>query len=264
MVDFAARRRAPRRSARCRGPGRAGERRPRRAGPAAPAVGRGSPRRSTAACRPTAGEARRPGLHPACRPTAAAPRRADAQGVARPCRRSRPEVATGRRAGCWTTTRAFSGPLLDRIDITMQSRPVEVKTMTELNQRRLPSSHYRDRVEAARKRRGESFLRHPRRAHQRADDAEDSSPRTARSTPARRSCSSRPSTSSACRRARTTASGSCRAPGPTSRAAPTCREQDLTFAIGCRVINRRQDFVLVLDQPHVPGKGLMRHALSCG
>lgn len=56
----------------------------------------------------------------------------------------------------------ISGPLLDRIDITLQSRPVEVKTMTELSLRRLPSSHYRERVEAARERQAHRFADTPR------------------------------------------------------------------------------------------------------
>ncbi|MBL8919626.1 MAG: YifB family Mg chelatase-like AAA ATPase [Myxococcaceae bacterium] len=50
-----------------------------------------------------------------------------------------------------------SGPLLDRIDITLQSRPVEVKTMTELSQKRRPSAYFRDRVEAARERQTHRF-----------------------------------------------------------------------------------------------------------
>lgn len=55
----------------------------------------------------------------------------------------------------------ISGPLLDRIDITLQSRPVEVKTMSELSLRRLPSAHYRARVEAARDRQAHRFADSP-------------------------------------------------------------------------------------------------------
>lgn len=51
----------------------------------------------------------------------------------------------------------ISGPLLDRIDITLQSRAVEVKTMTELKVRRKPSAEYRSRVEEARLRQRARF-----------------------------------------------------------------------------------------------------------
>jgi magnesium chelatase family protein len=54
-----------------------------------------------------------------------------------------------------------SGPLLDRIDITLESHPVEVDTMTALSQRRLPSSHYRNRVEEARQRQAHRFAATP-------------------------------------------------------------------------------------------------------
>jgi magnesium chelatase family protein len=45
-----------------------------------------------------------------------------------------------------------SGPLLDRIDITLQTRPVEINKITALQASELPSAHYRRRVEAARDR----------------------------------------------------------------------------------------------------------------
>jgi magnesium chelatase family protein len=45
-----------------------------------------------------------------------------------------------------------SGPLLDRIDITLQTRPVEYHHMARTDWDELPSSHYRERVEAARER----------------------------------------------------------------------------------------------------------------
>jgi magnesium chelatase family protein len=50
---------------------------------------------------------------------------------------------------------------LDRIDITLQSRPVEVNTMTELKARRKPSSEYRSRVEAARERQAHRYADTP-------------------------------------------------------------------------------------------------------
>lgn len=53
-----------------------------------------------------------------------------------------------------------SGPLLDRIDITLQTRPVEYHEMaTETDG--LPSSHYRARVEAARDRQRHRFREFP-------------------------------------------------------------------------------------------------------
>jgi len=43
-----------------------------------------------------------------------------------------------------------SGPLLDRIDISLESRPVDVQAMTQLSLEEKPSAYYRLRVEAAR------------------------------------------------------------------------------------------------------------------
>src|SRR5262249_61635932 len=50
-----------------------------------------------------------------------------------------------------------SGPLLDRIDITLQTRPVEYSKITALESSELPSNHYRRRVEAARDRQRHRF-----------------------------------------------------------------------------------------------------------
>lgn len=44
----------------------------------------------------------------------------------------------------------ISGPLIDRIDITLESRPVDVQAMTQLSLEEKPSVWYRARVEAAR------------------------------------------------------------------------------------------------------------------
>lgn len=53
-----------------------------------------------------------------------------------------------------------SGPLLDRIDITLQTRPVEYARLAS-GEPELPSSHYRDRVEAARARQRHRFREVP-------------------------------------------------------------------------------------------------------
>lgn len=50
-----------------------------------------------------------------------------------------------------------SGPLLDRIDITLQTRPVEYHQIARNDVHELPSSYYRDRVEAARERQRARF-----------------------------------------------------------------------------------------------------------
>ncbi len=54
-----------------------------------------------------------------------------------------------------------SGPLLDRIDITLQTRPVEFRKITSLQAFELPSTHYRRRVEAARDRQRHRFRDEP-------------------------------------------------------------------------------------------------------
>ena len=45
-----------------------------------------------------------------------------------------------------------SGPLLDRIDITLQTRPVEFHQIARADAQEQPSAYYRDRVEASRER----------------------------------------------------------------------------------------------------------------
>jgi len=54
-----------------------------------------------------------------------------------------------------------SGPLLDRIDITLQTRPVEYDQIVRADAQELPSAHYRARVEAARERQRARFRDEP-------------------------------------------------------------------------------------------------------
>jgi magnesium chelatase family protein len=54
-----------------------------------------------------------------------------------------------------------SGPLLDRIDITLQTRPVEYHDIARNDSHELPSAYYRDRVEAARERQRARFREEP-------------------------------------------------------------------------------------------------------
>jgi magnesium chelatase family protein len=54
-----------------------------------------------------------------------------------------------------------SGPLLDRLDITMPTRPVDVKMLTQANRAEKPTSFFRERVEAAREVQARRFREHP-------------------------------------------------------------------------------------------------------
>jgi magnesium chelatase family protein len=54
-----------------------------------------------------------------------------------------------------------NGPLLDRIDITLQTKPVEYGRMVSPHGNEQPSSHYRARVEAARERQQQRFREDP-------------------------------------------------------------------------------------------------------
>jgi magnesium chelatase family protein len=54
-----------------------------------------------------------------------------------------------------------SGPLLDRIDITLQTRPVEYHQIVRADLTEAPSSYYRERVEAARERQRARFRDEP-------------------------------------------------------------------------------------------------------
>jgi magnesium chelatase family protein len=53
-----------------------------------------------------------------------------------------------------------SGPMLDRMDITLQTRPVEYTTLAQ-SEEELPSAHYRARVQAARERQTARFVDQP-------------------------------------------------------------------------------------------------------
>jgi magnesium chelatase family protein len=55
----------------------------------------------------------------------------------------------------------ISGPLLDRLDITLETRPVEVRALTAIDGLERPSAWYRDRVESARDRQRQRFRSHP-------------------------------------------------------------------------------------------------------
>jgi len=54
-----------------------------------------------------------------------------------------------------------SGPLLDRIDISLQTKPLEYRKIASLHEDELPSAHYRQRVEAARERQRSRFRADP-------------------------------------------------------------------------------------------------------
>ena len=55
----------------------------------------------------------------------------------------------------------ISGPMLDRIDISLETKPVDLKSLTQLDRVELPSSHYRSRVEEARLRQRHRFANTP-------------------------------------------------------------------------------------------------------
>lgn len=46
----------------------------------------------------------------------------------------------------------ISGPLLDRLDVTLDTRPVDIRVLSSSTRTERPSSYYRERVEAARER----------------------------------------------------------------------------------------------------------------
>ncbi len=54
-----------------------------------------------------------------------------------------------------------SGPLLDRLDITLDTRPVEVERLVALEGKERSSAEYRARVEAARERQAHRYREHP-------------------------------------------------------------------------------------------------------
>ncbi len=55
----------------------------------------------------------------------------------------------------------ISGPLVDRIDITLETRPVDIRAIVRLESRERPSVWYRSRVEAARERQRARFVATP-------------------------------------------------------------------------------------------------------
>ena len=72
----------------------------------------------------------------------------------------------GRKCSCGPHRKAdykarVSGPLLDRVDITLVTRPVEYRDMARAESEELPSAHYRARVEAARDRQRHRFRDDP-------------------------------------------------------------------------------------------------------
>lgn len=72
----------------------------------------------------------------------------------------------GRRCRCATRRvddyrGRVSGPLLDRIDLALQTREVDPSELGSERSSALPSAHYRARVEAARERQRARFTQHP-------------------------------------------------------------------------------------------------------
>ncbi len=131
-----------------------------------------------------------------------------------------------------------SGPLLDRIDITLETRPVELKHITALDSDERPSSHYRARVEAARARQRERFKEAP--------DVFCNAQMTSRMM--RTNCKMSPHSQRAIASAISRFGLSARAHDRILKLArtradleghETIQDQDMMFAIGCRVIDRR-------------------------
>ena len=111
--------------------------------------------------------------------------------------------------------RRLSGPLLDRIDVTVAvGRP----SATALREQRAPVVRVAARAGGRGARAAVAALRRPRRGLQRPDDAADG-PRAGRARPrARCGCSTSSTTATASAPAATTASCASPAPPPTSRA----------------------------------------------
>jgi magnesium chelatase family protein len=131
-----------------------------------------------------------------------------------------------------------SGPLLDRIDITLETRPVELRHITALDSKELPTSYYRNRVEAARERQRLRFREDPGTYCN-----AQMSPRMLR-----RHCQMGASAQQALERAVTRFGLSARGHDRIVKLALSRADlegharietEDMCFAIGCRVIDRR-------------------------
>jgi len=131
-----------------------------------------------------------------------------------------------------------SGPLLDRIDITLQTRPVEYHQIARNDGHELPSAYYRDRVEAARERQRARFREEPG-VHCNAQMP----PRLLR-----RHCVLSPKAEKALERAVQSHGLSARAHDRILKLALTradlegharINDEDLNLAIDCRIIDRR-------------------------
>lgn len=131
-----------------------------------------------------------------------------------------------------------SGPLLDRIDITLETRAVDLRHITALDSKELPSAHYRSRVEAARARQRARFREEPG-----VYCNAQMSPRQLR-----RFCQMSPRAQRDLAQAVARFGLSARAHDRILKLALTradleghgrIEDEDMRFAIGCRVIDRR-------------------------
>jgi magnesium chelatase family protein len=131
-----------------------------------------------------------------------------------------------------------SGPLLDRIDITVQTRPVEYDELNEDESGAPPSRHYQERVEAARDRQRFRFRRNP--------DIQCNAQMTSRQV--RTECRLRASGKKILEKAITGYKLSARAHDRILKLArtradleghPEIRDDDLELAIDCRMMDRR-------------------------